>query len=76
MNKTLLLTKYNLGDQIKKIEMDRVYSTHRSGEVRTGFWWRNLREGDHLEYPGIDGRIILKINFEKLGRGTDWIDLA
>jgi hypothetical protein len=73
MKKTLLLTKYNLGDQIK---MDRVYSTYRSGEVRTGFWWGNLREGDHLEYPGIDGRIILKINFEKLGRRTDWIDLA
>jgi hypothetical protein len=26
----------------------------------TGFWWRNLREGDHLKDPGIDGRIILK----------------
>ena len=27
-------------------------------EVYTGFWWGNLREGDHLEDPGIDGRII------------------
>jgi hypothetical protein len=28
--------------------------------VHTGFWWGNLREGDHLENPGADGRIILK----------------
>jgi len=24
------------------------------GEAYTGFWWRNLREGDHLEDLGID----------------------
>jgi hypothetical protein len=28
------------------------------GEAYTGFWWGNLREGDHLGDPGIDGRII------------------
>jgi len=26
----------------------------------TGFQWGNLRERDHLEDAGIDGRIILK----------------
>jgi hypothetical protein len=29
------------------------------GEVYTGFGWGNLGERDHLEYQGIDGRIIL-----------------
>jgi hypothetical protein len=26
--------------------------------------------------PGVDGRIILKWIFERLGGGVDWIDLA
>jgi hypothetical protein len=33
-------------------------------------------EGDHLEDPGVDRRIILKWIFEKQNRGMDWIDLA
>jgi hypothetical protein len=28
--------------------------------VYTGFWWGNLREIDHLEESGVDGRIILR----------------
>jgi hypothetical protein len=26
--------------------------------VYTGFWWGTLRKRDHLEDPGVDGRII------------------
>ena len=33
----------------------------------TGFWWRNLRERDHLEDPGMDRRIILRWIFRKWG---------
>jgi hypothetical protein len=46
------------------------------GEVHTRFWWGDLREGDHLEDPGIDGRIILKWIFKKWDGGMDWIDMA
>jgi hypothetical protein len=37
----------------------------RIGAVYTGFWWGKLREGNHLEDPGIDGRIILRRVFRK-----------
>jgi hypothetical protein len=41
--------------------------------VHTGFWWADLREGDHLGDPGIDGRIILKWIFKTWNGGMDWI---
>jgi len=37
--------------------------------VYTGFWWGNLREGDHLEGPGIDGKIILRWILRKWDAG-------
>jgi hypothetical protein len=36
-------------------------------QVHTGFWWGDLREGDHLGDPDVDGRIILKWIFKKWG---------
>jgi hypothetical protein len=35
------------------------------GRVNRGFWWGNLREREHLEDPGLNGRIILKCIFKK-----------
>jgi hypothetical protein len=45
-------------------------------EVHRQFWWGNLKEGDHLEHPGLDERIILKWIFEKWFGGMACIDLA
>jgi hypothetical protein len=44
------------------------------GEVYTGFWWRVLKEGDHLEDLGIDRRMILKWIFKKWDGGA-WTGL-
>jgi hypothetical protein len=46
------------------------------GELLTEFWWGDLREGDHLEDPGIDERIILKLIFKKWNGDINWIYLA
>ena len=44
--------------------------------MRTGFWWGNLRERNHLEDPGVDVIIILLWIFRKWDGKMDWIDLA
>jgi len=40
------------------------------GEVYTWFWRGNLRERDHLEDPGVDGRITVKWIFRKWDVGA------
>jgi hypothetical protein len=42
-----------------------------------GFWWEKLRERDHLEDPGAEGRIILRRIFRKWDvGGMECIELA
>jgi len=42
--------------------------------VYTGFWWGDLREGDHLGDQGVDGIIVLKCVFKKWD-GEAWTGL-
>jgi hypothetical protein len=35
--------------------------------VNSKFWLENLKGGDHLEDPGVDGRIIIKLIVQKYG---------
>jgi hypothetical protein len=43
--------------------------------VHKGFWCGDLRDGDHLEGPCVDGRIILKWIFKNWD-SVAWIDMA
>ena len=45
--------------------------------MHTGFSWGNLREGDHLEDPGREGRTIL-MDLREMGweGSTDWFEMA
>jgi hypothetical protein len=46
----------------------------------TGFWWGNLREGDHLGDSGLSGMIILRWIFRKwvvgLWTGSSWLRIG
>ena len=53
----------------------------RMGESSgVGFWCGNLRERDHLEHPGVDGRIILRWIFTKwdvrASTGSIWLRIG
>jgi hypothetical protein len=61
-----MLTQYCLSDKIKKNVMVGACSTYgEKGEVYTVYGLGNLRRRDHLEYSGVDGRIILRYPFRK-----------
>jgi hypothetical protein len=40
------------------------------GEAYTGFWLGNLKKRDHLEDPGVDGRIMFRWIFRKWDVGV------
>jgi len=47
------------------------------GEGCTGFWWGNLREGDHWGDPDADGGDNIKMDLQEVGGGCgDWMELA
>jgi len=35
--------------------------------VYIGFWWGNLRDRDHLEDPGAEGKLIIKMDLQEVG---------
>jgi hypothetical protein len=63
------------GDQNEKNEMGGTCSTYGGEEICVQvFFGGNLRKSDHLEYPDVDGRIILRWIFRKLVGGEHGVD--
>ena len=63
-----MFTNSYSGDKLEKNEMGGAYSAY-GGE--RGIYGVLVRERDHLEEPGVDGRIILRWNFRKWAVGYD-----
>jgi hypothetical protein len=59
-----------LGDQLKKNDVAK----WRRVEEHAEFWWRNLRDRNHFEYPGVDGRIIVRWIYRKWNLGGGGLD--
>jgi len=66
-----------LSDQIKKNELGWALGRVK---VYTGFWSGNLRERNHLEDAGIDGRKMLRWIFRKWDvkewTGSVWLGIG
>jgi hypothetical protein len=56
-----------------------VFLFFRAGKITAcaEFWWGNLRERDHLEDSGVDGRIMLRWIFRNwdvgIWTGSSWL---
>jgi hypothetical protein len=64
-----------MGDQIEN-KKGGGCSTCGGEERCIQSWWGNLRERDHLEDTGVDGRVILRWLFREWDGGIDCIDLV
>jgi len=58
----IICTPYQILSRLslKKTDIHKACDTWRTGQVHTWFWWGNLKQRNHLEITGIDGKIILK----------------
>jgi hypothetical protein len=60
----------------RRMRWTRLVARMGKREVHTGFWWGDLREGDHLGDPGVERRKILKWIFKQWDGSMDWIEPA
>jgi hypothetical protein len=72
---------YSFPNIIRHIKSRRMrWAGHvvRMGEERKVYkvWWENLKEGDHSEHQGIDGRMGSEWILGRLAGIVDWILLA
>jgi len=76
----VLLTKYCLGDQIEKNEKGEACSAYVGERRIQDFGGGNLRERDHLQDQGVDGKIILRWICSKrevgVWNGSSWLRIG
>jgi hypothetical protein len=73
MNAKIMLYINHLCDQIENV-IGGACSTYGERRVTDRLWWGNLRDRDHSENPGVDGRIILRWSFRKWDAGGHGLD--
>jgi hypothetical protein len=69
----VLITKYYSGKLSRRMRWAGHVARMGRGEMHIGFRWGDLREGDHMGDPGVDGRVILKWILKTWDGGMDWI---